>query len=297
MITIKEFSSLCSCNAQTLRYYDRIGLLKPVRVDPWSGYRYYEKSQAIDFVKIKNFQAASFSISEIKNLLTMSDQQVCDAFDQKIAEQQQKLEQIQKIRQSYLAEKNDMERLVRNVADYILHTVSDYEVLREFGLFPDEGPAIVEKLRNYIKKATQRHLPAEPDVRLMLNGQVICGADRIADTFDSLKGNGYDDTVLLGDDATIEDHGFPPENSEILWESHGWSFVHEFIGSIPALEKGVEYCFCFQLSDEKYRKGLEFPLFMITAMLPQLDADEIMFGCSVERSSDGLNHFALTKRT
>ena len=62
MMTIKEFASLCNCNTQTLRYYDKIDLLKPVKVDQWSGYRYYEKSQAIDFVKIKNLQAADFTI-------------------------------------------------------------------------------------------------------------------------------------------------------------------------------------------------------------------------------------------
>ena len=66
MMTIKEFANLCGCSTQTLRYYDKIDLLKPVKVDPWSGYRYYTKSQAIDFVKIKNllFSAAcSFALS------------------------------------------------------------------------------------------------------------------------------------------------------------------------------------------------------------------------------------------
>ena len=62
MMTIKQFAQLCSCNAQTLRYYDRIGLLKPAQVDSWTGYRYYEEKQAVDFVKIKNLQLADFSI-------------------------------------------------------------------------------------------------------------------------------------------------------------------------------------------------------------------------------------------
>ena len=128
MMTIKEFASLCGCNAQTLRYYDKINLLKPVKVDPWSGYRYYTKSQAIDFVKIKNLQAADFTIDEIKTMLAISDQQVYEAFDRKIAEQAQKLERIKEIQQSYQTEKSNMERLVQNVADYILHAVSDYEV-------------------------------------------------------------------------------------------------------------------------------------------------------------------------
>ena len=46
-MTIKDFSKLCGCNPQTLRYYDREGLLKPVKVDEWSGYRYYDEEQAV----------------------------------------------------------------------------------------------------------------------------------------------------------------------------------------------------------------------------------------------------------
>ena len=56
MITIQGFAKLCGCNTQTLRYYDRIGLLKPAKVDEWTGYRYYEEEQALLFVKIKNLQ-------------------------------------------------------------------------------------------------------------------------------------------------------------------------------------------------------------------------------------------------
>ena len=91
MMTIKEFASLCGCNPQTLRYYDRIGLLKPTKVDQWSGYRYYEKSQALDYVKIRNLQAADFTIGEIKVLLPKTDQEVYEAFARKIRAQEQKL--------------------------------------------------------------------------------------------------------------------------------------------------------------------------------------------------------------
>ena len=52
-MTIKEFAKLCGCNPQTLRYYDRVGLLKPVRVDRYSGYRFYDEEQAVTFVKIE----------------------------------------------------------------------------------------------------------------------------------------------------------------------------------------------------------------------------------------------------
>ena len=65
-MTIKEFSRLCGCNPQTLRYYDHVDLLKPVKVDSWTGYRYYDEDQALQYVKIKNLQMAGFSIDEIR---------------------------------------------------------------------------------------------------------------------------------------------------------------------------------------------------------------------------------------
>ena len=65
-MTIKEFACLCGCNPQTLRYYDHVNLLKPVKVDKWSGYRFYEEEQALAFVKIKSLQKAGFTIDEIK---------------------------------------------------------------------------------------------------------------------------------------------------------------------------------------------------------------------------------------
>lgn len=296
MMTIKEFASLCGCNTQTLRYYDKIKLLKPVKVDQGSGYRYYTKSQAIDFVKIKNLQAADFTIDEIKVLLTMSDQQVYESFDLKIAEQLLKLERIKEIQQSYLTEKNNMEKLVHNVSDYLLHAISDYEVLREFGLSPKDGPVVVAKLKDYIERSTLRHLPEEPDVHMILNGQVIRGAENVAAAFAALKERGYEDTVLLGDETVQEDEEITVENSEILWECHGWNYVYEFLDNIPKLDKGFDYCCFFRLTEDKYREGLEFPMFMIATMLPRIAGEENAMGCTIKRSDDGQNYFALLRR-
>ena len=296
MITIKEFATLCGCNTQTLRYYDKIDLLKPVKVDPWSGYRYYTKSQAIDFVKIKNLQAADFTIDEIKALLTMSDQQVFEAFDRKIAEQSKKLERIKEIQQSYLTEKNNMEKLVQSASDWLFHAISNFEVLREFGISPEDGETVIAKLKEFYERTTLRHLPAAPDVQMILNGSVIQGTQQMIEAFESLKEKGYEDTVLLGDQDVGKTGDLTPENGETVWECHGWSFVHEFLNDIPELQKGYEHCFYFNLAEEKYSDDLEFPMFMVAAMLPRLDSDDIRIGCSVERSNDGRNHFVLLRR-
>ena len=296
MMTIKEFASLCGCNMQTLRYYDKIDLLKPVRVDQWSGYRYYAKAQAVDFVKIKNLQSADFTIDEIKRLLTMSDQQVYEAFDLKIAEQTQKLERIKRIQQSYLTEKSDMERVVKSASDFLFHAISDFELLREFGMSPEDGDEVVERLKAFYESATLRQLSEAPEVQMVLNDAVIRGTEQIIDAFESLKDKGYEDTVLLGDESVGETEGITAENGETVWERHGWRFVHEFLDDIPEVQAGYEYCFDFRLTEDKYSEGLEFPMFMLAAMLPRLEADQTPVGCSVKRSGDQQNHFLLLRR-
>lgn len=295
MMTIKQFASLCGCNTQTLRYYDKINLLKPIHVDPWSGYRYYAKSQAIDFVKIKNLQAADFTILEIKELIKKTDTQVYEAFDRKIAEQTQRLERIIEIQNSYLTEKNKMEKLVQNLSDYLLHALKDFHVLQEFGISPEEGPNIIAKLKTYIEDRTFQHLPAQPDVHMIIDNKIIRGADHVADALAALKGTDYSETVLLGDENIRDEDVFSQENSETIWEHHGWNFVYEFLDDIPEMEKGYDYCFFFKLTEEKYSEGLEFPLFMIATMIPKAQ-DDLIMGCCVERSTDAENHFALVRK-
>lgn len=292
MMTIKQFASLCGCSTQTLRYYDRIDLLKPVQVDQWSGYRYYERQQAVDFVKIKNLQAADFTIDEIKTLLTVPDRQIHEAFDRKIREQTEKLERIKEIQRSYLTEKNHMEKIVNSLAEYILHAVTDFELLREFGLAPEDGPKVVEQLKAYIARVERRHLDALPEVELTVDGRVFRG-EQIPDALSALMGQGYDHEVYIGDEADREE--VDPAACEVLWECHGWQCVREFLDRIPPMNQYKDYAFWFRLAEEKQPVGMEFPLFMLAAMLPKVDSDEIRMSCIVNESTDGQNHFALLR--
>lgn len=45
LLTIGEFARLARLSQKALRLYDELGLLRPFRVDEWSGYRYYSPSQ------------------------------------------------------------------------------------------------------------------------------------------------------------------------------------------------------------------------------------------------------------
>lgn len=73
MYQIGEFSHLCETTIKTLRYYDKINLLKPAVVDKFSGYRYYDDAQMKQLFEIKKLQKVGFSLSEIKTIMKEKD--------------------------------------------------------------------------------------------------------------------------------------------------------------------------------------------------------------------------------
>lgn len=299
MMTIKEFAGLCNCNTQTLRYYDKIDLLKPVKVDQWSGYRYYVKSQAIDFIKIKNLQAADFTIDEIKILLTRSDEQVYEAFDEKIAEQEQKLEQIKKIQQSYLAEKSNMEKLIKEMSDFIVSQLGDYSILQEFQIDPKEGSKIVGQICQYMEQSMRKNNHNEDDVRLRVNDELYCGAEQVSEGINKLsETTKLSGNIYFGDKEEAEETEIDSDEYEAIMEEHGWKHAYEFIDRLPKLEGNREYSFVFRLSDKKYveEKGLSFSLFMMGVMSLRNAEEHTTMACKVEDSHDGKNHFILMRK-
>ncbi len=66
---IGEFARLCKTRVSVLRHYDKMGLLRPVYVDRFTEYRYYDRSQAAAFDRISELKSAGLSLSEIKIVL------------------------------------------------------------------------------------------------------------------------------------------------------------------------------------------------------------------------------------
>ena len=64
-----EFARLCQTTKETLRHYDRIGLLKPVTTAQ-NGYNLYSPLQIADFFLIVALQNSGCSLHEIGEYLT-----------------------------------------------------------------------------------------------------------------------------------------------------------------------------------------------------------------------------------
>ena len=88
---------------------------------------------------------------------------------------------------------------------------------------------------------------------------------------------------------------YHPEDCSVIWVNNGWTHVYEFINDIPKLEKENFHIFSFELNENKYRKNLLFPMYMIGAMLLKNEQTKVAMRCSVVESKDGLNHFQLLK--
>lgn len=92
MFTVGEFSKICQVSVKTLHYYDRIGLLTPLKVDQSSGYRYYGQQQVEKMLLIGRLKRYGFSLEETGMLLACGDEKILYS---KLRQQKEKL-QLQK---------------------------------------------------------------------------------------------------------------------------------------------------------------------------------------------------------
>ena len=67
--TIGQFSRMMRLSTKALRLYDKMGVLKPARVDSTTGYRYYRLEQACRADMIRQLRAIDMPLVEIRAYL------------------------------------------------------------------------------------------------------------------------------------------------------------------------------------------------------------------------------------
>ena len=115
MIKIGDFARLSQVSVVTLRYYDEMDLLKPVKVDTLTGYRFYSADQLPRLNRILALKDLGFSLEQIRlmladgltseqlrGMLTLQRQEV----EKRLAGEQQRLQRIEaRLRQIELEDK------------------------------------------------------------------------------------------------------------------------------------------------------------------------------------------------
>ncbi|MBN6033806.1 MerR family transcriptional regulator [Amycolatopsis sp. 195334CR] len=69
MFAIGEFARLGRVSVRMLRHYDSIGLLRPVRVDEASGYRYYDAAQLRDLNRVVALKELGFTLEQVREII------------------------------------------------------------------------------------------------------------------------------------------------------------------------------------------------------------------------------------
>ena len=69
MFKIGDFSKLSQVSVKTLRYYDELGLLKPIEIDRFTGYRYFSAGQLPRLHRILALKDLGLSLEQIARLM------------------------------------------------------------------------------------------------------------------------------------------------------------------------------------------------------------------------------------
>jgi len=132
MFTVKQVSRVTGVTPRALRYYDKIGLLKPSRVGD-NGYRYYNDEVLLRLQQILLYRELGMPLQDIKRIMASPDFDVLKALESHREELRQRIAR--------------MERLVATVDDTILHLKGKKEMSQRqlFEPFNDKQQAEYEK--------------------------------------------------------------------------------------------------------------------------------------------------------
>ena len=92
MLKIGDFSKLSRVSIRMLRHYDEIGLLRPVWIDPESGYRYYTAEQLPIAGRINALKDMGFGLTAIGEILPVYEDR--DALERYLRQRQAELQAL-----------------------------------------------------------------------------------------------------------------------------------------------------------------------------------------------------------
>ncbi len=132
MFTVKQLSRIAGITPRTLRYYDRIDLLKPSRVGT-NGYRYYDEVALFKLQQVLLYRELELPLERIREIVDRP------GFDPLAALESHKLELARR--------RARLEHLITTVDDTILHLKGKKEMSDKqlFAAFSEEEQAEMEK--------------------------------------------------------------------------------------------------------------------------------------------------------
>lgn len=96
--SIGNAAKICNTSVQTLRYYDKIGLVNPTHTDKFTGYRYYSNRDMLYIKIVQDMKQLHFSLEEIRALLKTD--QLDELLIQLAGKRQEILNEVERLQQT-----------------------------------------------------------------------------------------------------------------------------------------------------------------------------------------------------
>ena len=126
LFSISKTAKIVNMTTETLRYYDRIGLVHPSQTDKWSKYRYYSETDIVRLNTIHALSCMEIPLKEIKRLIELNNIEEVVKFlqdaliraDKKISELHEAKQRILRAKDFYeskIEEKTKQNLFIRNL--------------------------------------------------------------------------------------------------------------------------------------------------------------------------------------
>lgn len=161
--SIGEAAKAVHTTSETLRHYDRIGLVKPSRKDEWTNYRYYTEQDIVRLNTVRALQVMDLSLQEIKKVLEYDDlEKIVDFLRQAEKKADQKIEALEYSKLKIQRAREDYEKKLQkqeNLKGPVLKDIPERVILLSDTL---KEPTL-DNLWNYLSHFYDKVTPARKD--------------------------------------------------------------------------------------------------------------------------------------
>ena len=161
--SVGEAAKAAHTTSETLRHYDRIGLVKPSKKDEWTNYRYYTEQDIVRLNTVRTLQVMDLPLKEIKKVLEYDDlEKIIDFLEQTEKKADEKMAALQYSKSKIALAKADYERKLK-AREHLTGTVVK-ELPKRVILLSDtlEVPTL-DNLWNYLSHFYDKVTPALKD--------------------------------------------------------------------------------------------------------------------------------------
>lgn len=158
--SVGEAAKAVHTTRETLRHYDRIGLVKPSKKDDWTNYRYYTEQDLVRLNTVRALQVMDLPLKEIKKVLEYDDlEKIVDFLTQAEKKADEKIASLQYSKAKIRSAKADYEKKLQmrqNQSGTFIKDIPERVILLSDTL---EVPTL-DNLWNYLEHFYDKVTPA-----------------------------------------------------------------------------------------------------------------------------------------